>query len=72
MKRYLIPAFFVVDGEDNLTEQEAEKRVVLMQAKANEEGRMLSLASYLMLDETLPNKQIEINPEETELPGSYC
>ena len=71
MKRFLIPAFFVVDGDDNLTEHEAEKRVALMQVKANEEGRMLSLGSYLMLDEQLPNKEVPIIPEETEIPGTY-
>ena len=71
MKRFLIPAFFVVDGDDNLTEQEAERRVVLMQTKANEEGRMLLLGSYLMLDEELPTREVQIHPDETELPGTY-
>ena len=71
MKRFLIPAFFVVDGEDTMTEREAEGRVALMQNKANEEGRMLSLGSYLMLDEILPNKEVACDPLEMELPGSY-
>jgi hypothetical protein len=71
VKRFLIPAFFVVDGDDDLTEQEAERRVAWIQAKANEASRMLFLGSYLMLDENLPNKEVPALDKGYGLPGSY-
>ena len=61
----------VVDGDDDLTEQEAKRRVAWIQAKANESSREIFLRSYLMMDENLPTKEVPALDKGYGLPGSY-
>jgi hypothetical protein len=68
MKRFLIPAFFVIDT--SVDENEAVKIAAEMQTWANAHGANYTNA-HLLLDEELPNREVDIDPEETELPHTY-
>lgn len=68
MKRFLIPAFFVIDT--SVDENEAVKIAAEMQTWANAHGANFTNA-HLLLDEELPNREVPIHPEETELPHTY-
>jgi hypothetical protein len=68
MKSFLIPAFFVIDT--SVDENEAVKIAAEMQTWANAHGANFTNA-HLLLDEELPNREVDIDPEETELPHTY-
>lgn len=68
MKRFLIPAFFVVHAED---EARAEYLAAQMQSAANASLHAIEGDASLLLDEELPTREVPINPEETELPHTY-
>ena len=70
MRRFLIPAFFVVDGDDNFTEKEAEDRVIKIQRAANrmkldKDG---SPWGVLLLDEARRNKVISMGLDADGFP----
>lgn len=64
MKRFLIPAFFVIDAE---TQTEAEELSCRMQEIAND-GIQGSGTFFLMQDEERPTREV---PIEGELPHTY-
>jgi len=64
MKRFLIPAFFVIDAE---TQTEAEELSCRMQEIAND-GIQAKTVHFLMQDEELPTKEITI---EVEIPHTF-
>lgn len=65
MKRFLIPAFFVIHAE---SESQAEMEAGMLQSAANANA---TGNDVLFLDEELPIREISINPDETELPHTY-
>ena len=67
MKRFLIPAFFVIHAE---TQKEAEDRAGVIH------GDIVDLfddsTDAFLLDEELPTREVPIMPDETELPHTYA
>ena len=68
MKRFLIPAFFVIDTE--VDQNQAEQIAAEMKNWANSHGASYRNA-HLLLDEELPTREVTIHPDETELPHTY-
>jgi len=66
MKRFLIPAFFVIHAE---TQKEAEDRAGVIHSDIND--LMDDCEDFLFLDEELPTREVQIVPGETELPHTY-
>ena len=75
MRRFLIPAFFVVHAEN---EQDAEQYAGEMASWVSGEissqddiGQNDFEGNALLLDEELPTREVEILFDETELPHTY-
>lgn len=68
MKRFLVPAFFVIHADN---EKGAETIAGNALQHANFNLRQCHKDNCLFLDEELPNREVPINPEETELPHTY-
>ena len=74
MKRFLIPAFFVIDVEDNENISHAQEIAAEMQNASNVMGKRAYPASFqriLLLDEEVLDREVPIIPEETELPHTF-
>lgn len=74
MKRFLVPALFVIDVADYEDENVASAIAGEMQAAANR-AKVQSrpeLQRFCMLDEELPTREVPWqDPEEHQLPGTY-
>ena len=66
MKRFLIPAFFVIHAE---TQEEADTRAGVIHSDIND--LMEDCDDFFFLDEELPTREVQIVPGETELPHTY-
>lgn len=68
MKRFLVPAFFVIDAEKSSAADDIASQ---MQDAANRVHPKGTGERFLMLDEELPTVEVPIDPESTELPHTY-
>lgn len=72
MKRFLIPAFFVIDVADNENVSIAQELAAEMQHAANELQFARTLGEHrLMMDEEVLDRKVPILSEETELPHTF-
>lgn len=77
MKRFLVPAFFVIHAENK---NDAEQQAAEGKNKANDffwfgetskNRNDPKYSNFLFLDEELPTREVQIVTGETELPHSY-
>lgn len=66
MKRFLIPAFFVIHAK---TQREAEKTARIIHGDIID--MMDDSTDVLFLDAELPTREVQIHPDETGLPQTY-
>lgn len=69
MKRYLVPAFFVIHAAN---EAAANETAGMLSSELNiQQHGKKDVENFLLLDEVLPTREVPINDEETELPHTY-
>lgn len=72
MKRFFIPALFVVDVADNENVSAAQKIATTMQSAANNAKFSRPLGVHtLLLDEEVPSREVPIPSGKTELPHTF-
>jgi len=64
MKRFLIPAFFVVDVPDDKGTWYADSIAAEMQSAANKRAEDNKYPAHLLLDEVYPTVEIPLIPED--------
>lgn len=71
MKRFLVPAIFVVDVENTETYEQALNRAAALANVGNEYAFQVHSSACCILDDKLPTKEIQIDNTNLDLPSTY-